>query len=209
MKKHTGERPYKCDYCVMGFTQKSNMKLHMKRAHSYAGEAACSHRRRREAPSSWRRPGHCVPKAGEPLWGQGQPSLCPVVPQTGNLVPMVTRRCRCWQRGGISVGPCCVPPSASSHIILTGSAKSVPCGPANGQPCSHGDSPMSVLAERGHLSGALLCPPIRLVPHHLGVPGSSGRRVWWPVAWWGLCREGLDCSLCLRFRRCGQACSQT
>lgn len=38
MKKHTGERPYKCAYCVMGFTQKSNMKLHMKRAHSYAGE---------------------------------------------------------------------------------------------------------------------------------------------------------------------------
>ena len=117
MKKHTGERPYKCDYCVMGFTQKSNMKLHMKRAHSYAGEAACSHRRRQEAPSSRRWPGHCVPKAGEPLWGQGQPSLCPVVPQTGNLVPMVTHRCRCWQRGGISVGPWCVPPSASSHII--------------------------------------------------------------------------------------------
>lgn len=37
MKKHTGERPYKCDYCVMGFTQKSNMKLHMKRAHSFVG----------------------------------------------------------------------------------------------------------------------------------------------------------------------------
>jgi len=37
MKKHTGERPYKCDYCAMGFTQKSNMKLHMKRAHGYTG----------------------------------------------------------------------------------------------------------------------------------------------------------------------------
>ena len=59
MKKHTGERPYKCDYCVMGFTQKSNMKLHMKRAHSYAGEAARSHRGHREAPSSQRRPGSC------------------------------------------------------------------------------------------------------------------------------------------------------
>ena len=141
MKKHTGERPYKCDYCVMGFTQKSNMKLHMKRAHSYAGEAACSHRRRREAPSSWRRPGHCVPKAGEPLWGQGQPSLCPVVLQTGNLVPMVTRRCRCWQRGGISVGPCCVPPSASSHIILE-------CLEAPGDGCG-GQSPGGGCAGRG------------------------------------------------------------
>lgn len=38
MKKHTGERPYRCDYCVMGFTQKSNMKLHMKRAHSFVGK---------------------------------------------------------------------------------------------------------------------------------------------------------------------------
>jgi len=58
-------------------------------------------------------------------------------------------------------------PKGWGAAVGSGSAKSVPCGPANGQPCSHGDSPMSVLAERGHLSGALLCPPIRLVPHHL------------------------------------------
>lgn len=38
MKKHTGERPYRCAYCIMGFTQKSNMKLHVKRAHSHVGE---------------------------------------------------------------------------------------------------------------------------------------------------------------------------
>lgn len=43
VKKHTGERPYRCSYCAMGFTQKSNMKLHMKRAHSYAGEASWLH----------------------------------------------------------------------------------------------------------------------------------------------------------------------
>uniref|UniRef100_A0A8C6D9X4 Zinc finger protein 236 n=1 Tax=Moschus moschiferus TaxID=68415 RepID=A0A8C6D9X4_MOSMO len=132
MKKHTGERPYRCDYCVMGFTQKSNMKLHMKRAHSYAGEAA---------PCSQQRPGHCVPRAGELLWGQSWPSLRPVVPQTGDLVPTVTRQRWCWQRGGISVGPCCV-------------------------------------------------PPVRLIPRHLRVPGSSGRWAWWPVAWWGFAGRG-------------------
>lgn len=37
MKKHTGERPYRCEHCAMGFTQKSNMKLHVKRAHSGTG----------------------------------------------------------------------------------------------------------------------------------------------------------------------------
>ncbi|KAA0706358.1 hypothetical protein E1301_Tti020419 [Triplophysa tibetana] len=33
--KHTGEKPYRCEVCTIGFTQQSNMKLHMKRSHGY------------------------------------------------------------------------------------------------------------------------------------------------------------------------------
>ena len=33
MKKHTGERPHKCQYCNTAFTQKGNLKTHIKRAH--------------------------------------------------------------------------------------------------------------------------------------------------------------------------------
>lgn len=35
MVKHTGKKPFKCEVCSIRFTQKSNMKHHMKRSHSY------------------------------------------------------------------------------------------------------------------------------------------------------------------------------
>ncbi|KAJ0065922.1 hypothetical protein NL108_000174 [Boleophthalmus pectinirostris] len=35
MVKHTGKKPFKCEVCSIRFTQKSNMKHHMKRAHGY------------------------------------------------------------------------------------------------------------------------------------------------------------------------------
>lgn len=111
MKKHTGERPYKCDYCVMGFTQKSNMKLHMKRAHSYAGEG----------PAATAGGGRPLPHSGGlDTVSQGLGSHCGVkVSQVCALWSCtVTRRCRCWQRGGISVGPAvspCPPRPTSSR----------------------------------------------------------------------------------------------
>lgn len=33
IKKHTGEKPHKCDYCELSFSQKGNLKTHIKRAH--------------------------------------------------------------------------------------------------------------------------------------------------------------------------------
>lgn len=33
LKKHTGDRPHKCQYCNTAFTQKGNLKTHIKRAH--------------------------------------------------------------------------------------------------------------------------------------------------------------------------------
>ncbi|KAH3774544.1 hypothetical protein DPMN_175926 [Dreissena polymorpha] len=33
IKKHTGERNYKCPYCISAFTQKGNLKTHIKRTH--------------------------------------------------------------------------------------------------------------------------------------------------------------------------------
>lgn len=114
MKKHTGERPHKCDYCAMGFTQKSNMKLHVKRAHSCAGEGPAA-------------------TAGG-----------------GGRFLIAAARTLCPQGWGAAVG--------------SRPAKSVPCGPADRRPCSHGDSPMSVLAERGHLGGAC-CVPLSASSH--------------------------------------------
>lgn len=35
MVKHTGKKPFKCELCSIRFTQKSNMKHHMKRSHGY------------------------------------------------------------------------------------------------------------------------------------------------------------------------------
>lgn len=33
MKKHSGDKPHKCPYCQNAFTQKGNLKTHIKRAH--------------------------------------------------------------------------------------------------------------------------------------------------------------------------------
>ena len=33
MKKHSGDKPHKCPYCTNAFTQKGNLKTHIKRAH--------------------------------------------------------------------------------------------------------------------------------------------------------------------------------
>ena len=33
LKKHSGERPHTCMYCDQAFTQKGNLKTHIKRAH--------------------------------------------------------------------------------------------------------------------------------------------------------------------------------
>ncbi len=33
MKKHSGERPHVCEYCHFAFTQKGNLKMHIKRSH--------------------------------------------------------------------------------------------------------------------------------------------------------------------------------
>lgn len=33
MKKHSGDKPHKCPYCPNAFTQKGNLKTHIKRAH--------------------------------------------------------------------------------------------------------------------------------------------------------------------------------
>lgn len=41
MVKHTGKKPFKCELCSIRFTQKSNMKHHMKRSHGY-GELMAS-----------------------------------------------------------------------------------------------------------------------------------------------------------------------
>ncbi len=33
LKKHSGEKPFSCPYCNNAFTQKGNLKTHIKRAH--------------------------------------------------------------------------------------------------------------------------------------------------------------------------------
>jgi hypothetical protein len=33
MKKHSGERPHVCQFCKYAFTQKGNLKMHIKRSH--------------------------------------------------------------------------------------------------------------------------------------------------------------------------------
>lgn len=45
MVKHTGKKPFKCEVCCIRFTQKSNMKHHMKRSHGY-GELLTGGQRR-------------------------------------------------------------------------------------------------------------------------------------------------------------------
>ena len=34
MRKHTGEKPHKCEFCQMAFTQAGNLRSHIKRVHS-------------------------------------------------------------------------------------------------------------------------------------------------------------------------------
>ena len=33
-RSHTGEKPYKCEFCKMGFTQNGNLRAHIRRVHS-------------------------------------------------------------------------------------------------------------------------------------------------------------------------------
>ncbi|KAJ3597601.1 hypothetical protein NHX12_001124 [Muraenolepis orangiensis] len=47
MVKHTGNKPFKCDVCSIRFTQKSNMKHHMKRTHGYGEPGGGRGERRR------------------------------------------------------------------------------------------------------------------------------------------------------------------
>lgn len=42
MVKHTGKKPFKCEVCNIRFTQKSNMKHHMKRSHGYGKDPGAS-----------------------------------------------------------------------------------------------------------------------------------------------------------------------
>lgn len=45
-KKHSGDRPFKCDYCQLAFCQKGNLRTHIKRVHQQvAGDVHVESRR--------------------------------------------------------------------------------------------------------------------------------------------------------------------